>query len=248
MDEFTSVKMLEIEQRFGGDGMASRDEVGSRLNLSVELVPEGKRNRSGRSMIPDYITVHNTSNPRKGADADAHSRFVRNTGYYMLSGQKNWVSWHYTVDDVKVIKQLPINERGIHAGSGNRRSIAIETCMHEGIDQDAANERLANLVAVLMYDLDIQTDRVVPHKHWTGKKCPVLLLAEWDAFVARISEIHSSMIAERVDAPQLIAQSDIALNEEALELDITKEKELPEELGEIDHDLIAQALNEEGAG
>ena len=47
-------------------------------------------------------------------------------------------SWHYTVDDIKVIKQLPINEKGWHAGKGNSSSIGIEICMHEGIDQEQA--------------------------------------------------------------------------------------------------------------
>jgi N-acetylmuramoyl-L-alanine amidase CwlA len=39
--------------------------------------------------------------------------------YTLPSGKKNWVSWHFTVDDVEAVQHLPITERAIHAGAGN---------------------------------------------------------------------------------------------------------------------------------
>jgi len=164
-----------------------RIELGRQLNLFEEYIPLHMRNRPGTIMSPTTITLHNTSNTAHGADADRHSRFVRNTGYYEWNGRKIWVSWHYTVDDGKVIKQLPLNEVSYHAGStANGSSIAIETCMNSDIDQAAADARLVKLVAALLFDFGWGTDRVVSHKHWTGKNCPILLLQDWTGMIAAI--------------------------------------------------------------
>lgn len=96
------------------------------INLKVELISDERPNRIGTSIKPKKITIHNTSNESPGADADAHSRFVRNRGYYMHNGKKNWVSWHYSVDDRVAIRQLPNDEKALHAGRrANKKSIAI---------------------------------------------------------------------------------------------------------------------------
>lgn len=155
------------------------------INLKVELIPEGKSNRPGTSINPSKITIHNTSNDSPGADANAHSRFVREKGYYILKGKKHSVSWHYTVDDRLAIRHLPNNEKSFHAGtSGNKSSIAIEICMHTGINQEAANNRAARLSAFLLHEHDLSIDDLVTHQSWTGKKCPVLLVESntWSAF------------------------------------------------------------------
>lgn len=167
----------------------TRQELGESLNLKIELIPEDMQNRPGTSISATSITIHNTSNANSGADADAHSRFVRTKGYYENehTGKRTWVSWHYTVDDKKAIKQLPINEKAFHAKEGNETSIGIETCMHKEIDQEEADDRLARLVAVLCYDLKFSTDAVFPHKKWTGKNCPILLLKKWEQFIERIN-------------------------------------------------------------
>lgn len=159
------------------------------LNLSKEYVPGGMKNRPGDKCTPSFITVHNTSNTDKGADADAHSKLVRTKGYYMWKGKKKWVSWHFTVDDGEVIKQLPINEVAYHAGKGNTQSIGIEQCMNEGIDVGRVDERLCQLIAQLRIALSIDREHVVSHKHWTGKNCPILLLNKWEAILNRVDEI-----------------------------------------------------------
>lgn len=172
-----------------------RSEFGKLLNLEVDLIPKGKRNRPGHVNEPRYITIHNTANKRAKATADAHNNFLKRNGFYRHRGRKNWVSWHYTVDDHKVIKHLPINEVGYHSKSGNIKSIGIEICMYRGIDQEKANLRAARLVAALLYDvadLNRNVYQVVPHQRWTGKNCPVLLLdngkprQKWHAFLALI--------------------------------------------------------------
>lgn len=161
-----------------------RPTLGQSLNFSTNLIAAGRPNRPGQTMSPTHITIHNTSNTNTGADAMAHARFVTQTGFYMHNGKKRHVSWHYTVDDERVVKHLPINEIGFHAGSGNAKSIGIEICMHNGIDQAAADSRAARLVAALMHDLGIPKTNVVTHEAWTKKKCPALLRGKFDAFVS----------------------------------------------------------------
>lgn len=171
-----------------------RPELGRSLNLIEELIAPGRANRPGTPIAPRSITVHNTSNTGSRADARAHSRFVRNTGFYTLpSGRKNHVSWHYTVDDACAIKQLPINERALHAGAANGVSIGIEICMHREIDQPAADARAARLVAVLLHDLRLPLSAIRTHQSWTGKACPTLLLPRWQAFLDQVQAILSAI-------------------------------------------------------
>jgi N-acetylmuramoyl-L-alanine amidase len=159
--------------------MPSRSELGATLNLKIDQIAEGRPNRPGTPIQPARITIHNTDNTNMGADAEAHARFVKNTGYYVYKGKRRYVSWHYTVDDDSCVRHLPLNELGWHAGSaaGNAGSIGIEICMNAGIDQNEAFDRAQRLIACLCYDLGLDPDTdVVPHMHWSGKKCPSLLL------------------------------------------------------------------------
>ncbi len=147
-------------------------------------------------IIPKFITIHNTDNTKPGTDAKSHGRFLRNIGYYLLGGREHWVSWHYSVDDHRVVKHLPIHEKAFHAISGNSQSIGIEICMNQGIDQDKAFLNAARLCAILLFDLhslDKDVNRVVSHKFWTGKNCPRLLLDKgniigykWNGFLELI--------------------------------------------------------------
>lgn len=219
----------------------NRQELGQSLNLIEELVAVGRPNRSGTPMVPRSVTIHNTSNAGSRADARAHSRFVRNTGFYTLpSGKKNFVSWHYTVDDGCVIKQLPINERAIHAGAANGASIGIEICMHREINQSAANDRAARLVAALLHDLKLTTAAIRTHKSWTGKTCPVLLLPNWQAFVDKVQGYLSSLA---------LPPADVLLDhEERYAIDNTPPADAEEDAPadeDHDHEAMADAVSAE---
>jgi N-acetylmuramoyl-L-alanine amidase CwlA len=167
-------------------------------DLIKEFIAPGRPNRPGTNINVKSITIHNTSNSGRGANAKAHSRFVRETGFYMLNERKNWVSWHFTVDDATAIQHLPINEKAFHAGAANGSSIGIEICMHQGIDQQAADERAAQLVATLLRDLELSADSVRTHESWTGKKCPTLLRgsAPWAAFLELIRTASGGLESE----------------------------------------------------
>lgn len=73
-------------------------------------------------------------------------------------------------------------------GTGNRKSIGIEICVNEGADYDKAVANAVELVKHLLVKHNIPVNRVVPHRHWTGKDCPARLLKTWSDFVAKVAE------------------------------------------------------------
>ncbi|MFS0657068.1 N-acetylmuramoyl-L-alanine amidase [Bacillus sp. 179-C3.3 HS] len=157
------------------------------VNIIQAYIPKHNRNRPGNVMKPQYITVHNTANTARGANASSHATFVARSS--------TGVSWHYTVDDQEIYQHLPLNENGWHAGdgrgNGNMKSIGIEICENAGGDFDKAVENAQWLIRKLMKDYGIPLSNVVPHKHWSGKECPRKLLGLWDQFKAGIATAHT---------------------------------------------------------
>ncbi|MGR3250178.1 MAG: N-acetylmuramoyl-L-alanine amidase, partial [Paracoccus sp. (in: a-proteobacteria)] len=143
-----------------------------------------------------------------------------------------------TVDDRKVIKQLPLNEVGYHAGSSaNGSSIAIETCMNRDINQSAADSRLVKLVAALLYDFGWDVDKVFPHKHWTGKDCPVLLLDDWEELLSDISEhLDALRSGDRVSGRLSGREDEFEFSD--------GESEISVEDFDIDHDELGKIIGE----
>jgi N-acetylmuramoyl-L-alanine amidase CwlA len=161
------------------------EQAFQRLNIVQDFIPVGHSNRPGRPLTPTYITIHNTDNPNPGADAAAHARYVKGQ-----DAQTRQVSWHYTVDDRVIYQSLPVNEIGWHAGAGNSKSIGIEICMHQGMNEAQAYDRAALLVAVLALQNAIAVpQRIVQHNFWTGKHCPRVLRDKpngWSGFLAKV--------------------------------------------------------------
>lgn len=185
--------------------MPTRSDLGASLDLEVNFIPENSVGRRNRKMVPTLITIHNTGNTDKGANANAHSKLVnRPQAYFYISkktGRKVYLTWHFTVDDGKVIKHLRLDEQGLHASSslGNSSSIGIEICMNSDIDQQAAFARAAKLVAVLRYDLGIKASNIRAHYNWSKKPCPALLLdnnklgKKWDNFLELCEHEYNSI-------------------------------------------------------
>ena len=187
-----------------------RAELLQLINLSEELVPAGQHNRPGTRIAPKFVTIHNTSNANPGADAKAHSRFVRNTGFYMINGKQNWVSWHYTVDDKVALRHVPPTEKAYHAGPANSVSIAMEVCMHQGIDRAAADLRAARLAALLLFDFGLGIAGLRTHQSWTGKNCPQLLIPRWAAFVQQVEGIRRTITSAGFVAMESLSESEEA--------------------------------------
>lgn len=158
------------------------------VKIIKDFIPKSNGNRPQNYMKPLYITVHNTANTSKGADAASHANFVKrpNTA----------VSWHYTVDENCIYQHLPLNENGWHAGdgrgTGNMKSIGIEICENSDGNFEKAVENAQWLIRQLMQDQGIPLANVVPHKRWSGKQCPRKLLNRWDSFKAGIATALTS--------------------------------------------------------
>lgn len=152
------------------------------MNIIQRIVPESLTNvRPGFKMVPEYITIHNTANTSKGANAELHSRYLLNGAGGASKG------WHYTVDEKDVYQHIPTDESAYHAGdgsgNGNRKSIGIEICENVDGEFEGAVQKAAELVGFLMKQHNIPSHKVVPHKHWSGKQCPRKLLDRWQQFI-----------------------------------------------------------------
>ncbi|AUG37120.1 N-acetylmuramoyl-L-alanine amidase [Bacillus velezensis] len=159
------------------------------VKITKDFIPVGHNNRPGYAMNPAYITVHNTANTARGANAAMHARYEKNP--------ETPTSWHFTVDEKEIYQHLPLNENGWHAGdgnsgNGNRKSIGIEICENSDGDFGKAVTNAQWLIKKLMKEQGISLANVVPHQHWSGKYCPRKLLDRWDSFKAGISGAPSS--------------------------------------------------------
>ena len=143
-----------------------------------------------------YITIHETGNKNKGADAIAHSNYI-NGG--------SSATWHYTVDDNQVVKHYNHNVQCWHCGdgkgNGNLNSIGIEMCVNSDGDFNKTIDNTVVLVKCLMKELNIPIDRVVQHNNWSGKNCPMNIRSgkpiTWNTFIERIKNVDK--VVDNVD-------------------------------------------------
>ena len=140
-----------------------------------------------------YITIHETANTSKGADAETHGRLQAN-------GNSRQASWNYTVDDKQVVQSFDDKVQCWHAGStkGNKESIGIEICVNSDGNFNKAVKNAAELVKILMKRHGISASNVVQHHHWSGKNCPTNLRngskgINWNDFKAMLSGKTSSV-------------------------------------------------------
>src|SRR5690554_5968917 len=158
------------------------------MKINKQLLPQSAKNVPGRTMTPRYITIHNTANTSKGANAKSHANYMSNG-----SGGRQ-ASWHYTVDDTEIWQSLKDTQQGWHAGDGkgpgNTQSIGIEICENSDGDFEKAVDNAVWLVRKLMERHDIPISNVVPHKKWSGKNCPRKLLDRWDSFIAAVKGVE----------------------------------------------------------
>jgi len=153
--------------------------------MIVDLIPKGTKNRPGGKNSMRYITLHDTGNSARGANALNHAKY--------LKGGPN-VSWHYTVDDTRVVQHLPDSETAWHTGTnkGNTTSIGIEVCINSDGNLSAAYDRAARLCADLCRTHGIPVANIVQHNFWNGKDCPKTMRAgkpySFATFLTRVKQ------------------------------------------------------------
>ena len=132
----------------------------------------------------NYITIHETDNTDKGSDALMH-------GLYINNGSSE--TWHYTVDDERVIQHFNDEVQCWHAGTdkGNKQSIGIELCVNSDGDYNKMIENAMELIIFLMTKHNRNIDSVVQHNYWSRKDCPRRLRnvysgITWGIFTKRI--------------------------------------------------------------
>ena len=172
------------------------------MNIIQDFIPVGRKNRSGIKLTgPKYITIHDTANPAKGANALMHARYLKGD-----DAANRPASWHFTVDDQRVVQHLPLDEVAWHAGDGskgpgNTSSIAIEICENADGDRAKAEANAAELVAQLLRQFRLTLDAVVQHNRWTGKDCPRIIRHRsggWEGFLEAVQACLSQPVASAV--------------------------------------------------
>jgi N-acetylmuramoyl-L-alanine amidase CwlA len=137
----------------------------------VDLIPESQPNQNpGIPNDPDKGTWHETANEAAGADALMHARYLAN------GADGSQISWHFTVDDERIVQHLPLNRVGWHAGDGGgpgNRTIGVECCVNRDGDLRKAQRNTAALFGLLIAEGII--DDVEQHNRWSGKHCPRFL-------------------------------------------------------------------------
>ena len=144
--------------------------------VAAKVTSSGTSRRTG-------ITIHETANRARGANAAAHARL-------QARGNSRSASWHWTVDDTEAVQSFPHTARCWHAGDGTRGgydTIGIEICVNEGGDYAQALRNAAELVRHIRATDPAVGGALVQHHHWTRKNCPTRLRAGeqggWSAFL-----------------------------------------------------------------
>lgn len=170
-----------------------------KATVIVDIIPKGNPEiRPGKKMVPKYITEHDTGNNGRGADAEAHNKYIHNQAK-LPTKDTSHVGWHVTVDENYIYQHIPFDETAWHCGDGakgpgNSSSIGIEICMHrDQKNRNQAEENAIALTAYLLKEFKLKPTNVHPHQHWSGKFCPQVILRRdgtFGKFRARIDAAY----------------------------------------------------------
>ena len=192
-----------MEPNFCGLGVLELS--GENMNIIEELIPLGRANRPGSKNTCEYITVHETANVKKGANAKNHAKYLKTV--------KGQTSWHYTVDDKEIYRHLPDDEKSYHTSDkfANESSIAVEICVNEDGDFEKACNLASELIRALRREHGIPVSKIRRHYDWTGKDCPENLRKRgWEKFVEKCGDEASGRVIS-VDELKSMGYSHIAL-------------------------------------
>lgn len=178
-----------------------QDKVICGIEFKLHIVePKGKANvRTLKQMTVKGLTIHNTANTNITAGDEQHGKYLQN----LENADKEYKSWHFTVDSDSITQHLPLTEQGYHAsdgsGEGNSSTIAIEIA--ENKDYEIAEENAIKLIVELMKHYNIKITEVLPHRYYaekTKKLCPRRILKsegtwreDWLKFQERVMVVYN---------------------------------------------------------
>lgn len=146
---------------------------------------------SGHGNPGTTVTVHETANTSKGANAAAHANM-------QSRGNVRNASWQWSVDDKEAVQSFYHNIKCWHAGTaaGNNTSIGVEICVNSDGDFTKAVSNAAELVADILREKGAGVESIRQHEDWSGKDCPNFLREgskgpTWDGFIAQVASLLS---------------------------------------------------------
>ena len=166
-----------------------------------------------------FIVIHYTGNPGKGANANAHYRYLQSATRYG--------SAHYFVDDHEIIQVIGDNQVawacGDNQGHGralngctNQNSISIEMCVNSDGNFDKTLYHTIELTKELLRQYPHA--RVCRHYDVSRKSCPAMMAGpnnpKWTAFLKAIKEprrlildLSKDSVAKVVDGAEIVTQT-----------------------------------------
>lgn len=160
------------------------------LTIKKQLAPTRQGvNGYGYGNKKKSLTIHQTGNPRKGANAAMHAKLQ--AGVY-------GASWHWSVDDKEAIQSFEHGYQCWHAsdgrGEGNLNSIAIEGCINSDGDYVQTVKNMAELAAKILKDENLKLSDMKQHHDFdkkNRKNCPQQIREgkagiDWNDFVAMV--------------------------------------------------------------
>ena len=154
--------------------------------VKQDFIPKSVK-RPGTAMVWEWLTVHNTGNPKSTAENER--------AWLTNPSNKRQASWHYVICEDTIIQAIPDNEIAWHAGdgsgNGNMKSIGIEIC--ESGDFEKSKRTAAKFIAIKLKEKGKGIEFVKRHKDWSGKNCPRLLIPIWPEFIAMITAELSAL-------------------------------------------------------
>ena len=171
------------------------------MQIIQSFIKQGRRNRPGYFLKPSYITMHDTANAQRGANAKAHVNYFKGDAAASIPA-----SVHFIIDDKVIYQILPLDEVAWHAGdgtygTGNRKSIGIEICMNADGDRLKAEDNAAWLVAKLRQDFSLPKEAVVQHNKWSSTSCPIILKTRWASWLKKVDSYMTQTKVPVVSGP-----------------------------------------------
>ena len=184
-------------------GMKKHRFVGSQVDywlpddieVEIAIVPASVTNvRSNQfSLDQTTLTIHETSNYNRGANADMHKRWLHG------GASGSYVGFNFVVDDRKIIQLTPLNEVTWAAGTpaGNRTSWHMETCVNSDADLGVVRRNSAALAGAILAAQGWAMSAMVQHHVWYGKNCPAIMRRDglWPQFVNMSGAARDTAIA-----------------------------------------------------